>query len=204
MNLQNAMAVPPDPNTLVNTVTFQCNGPATIQITQSYSLLVGQATVIDGGSSNITLDGAGHQRMFQQTSMYNSSPPALTLSNLTLRNAKVPPADCSALLCPGSIVSGGMSVQFNHCNVENSGLAITLTSPGILVINDSQFDGASIISAATQTTISRSGFQNGSPIIAGGTVSIVGSTFSNNDVSHFETCTQLTIAFKIKSRHKEQ
>jgi predicted outer membrane repeat protein len=183
MNLQQALAQI-IPITQVNTITFQCNGPATIQIANS--LIINQSTLIDGGNM-VILDGGGTHSMFVAG---QNSATSLFLSNLTLRNAAIicpPPGPCW-----GS-VSVGLSLQIKHSRIENSGAAIYVTAGNTLGVIDTQFLASSVISAGTTTNISLSAFQGGGAILATGNVSISSSTFSGLDVSHFETCQQITI-----------
>src|SRR6516164_8652796 len=53
-NLQTALTATRDPNRSFNSIFFQCNGPATIQVTNPLEIF--QATLIDGGNT-VTLVG---------------------------------------------------------------------------------------------------------------------------------------------------
>ena len=193
VNLQQALLA--SPTNQVNKITFQCNGPATIQITAE--LEIRQPTFIDG-ARKIVLDGGGLHNMF--VSGQNST--ALFLVNLTMHNARFgcaqpgpPPPPC------WGTVATGMSLRISHSRIENCGAAIYATPGSTLEVADTQFFGSSIISAATQTTIMRSSFQGGTAIVPGGTVSIVaggnvtitGSTILNSGVGLFQAPCQLSI-----------
>jgi predicted outer membrane repeat protein len=199
INLENALLAKPDPNSLINTITFQCNGAATIQVPEVF---INQPTSIDGGGV-ITLanDLPGFPFMFVVNGTF------FYLNNLILRDHNVPSQRCTDWQhdCGGSVVYGvavAPTVEFHHSRVENSNIPVVMAS-GSLGIYDSQFAGNSDIvivtaSGVTTTTIDHSIFQNNpgaAPIEATGSfnLTITNSQFTNNGNMDLEGTCHLTM-----------
>jgi predicted outer membrane repeat protein len=195
LNLLNALLSQPDPSTHINTVTFFCNGPATIQVTNPLEIF--QATKIDGGNM-ITLVGNNTKSLIVVANPGNS----LSLYNLTLRHPTATPVHCINWLrfgCEGRVVAANGDTELNNVTIDSSANAVALTS-GTLNIVSSQFTGNSeaVITAApgvSTVTITGSVFQNnsGPPIQATGTINITDTRFVNNDTAFLVGCGQVTI-----------
>lgn len=194
VNLRNALLATPDPNSHINTITFQCNGPATIQVLRPLEIF--QGTKIDGGNT-ITLINTSSTHV----SIIVVANPGhfLYLYNLTLRHPNSTPMNCPnwrAGGCLGSVVNAQGVTEFHHVFVDSSNIPVSITSGTLGVYDNSQFTGNSeaVIVAAegvTTTTIDHSLFQNNpgaAPIEATGTVSISDTQFINNGATVLEAC----------------
>jgi predicted outer membrane repeat protein len=188
VNLETALFAPPDPNTLINTIKFQCNGSATIQVRQVF---IDQPTSIDGGNQITLVNAPGNFSMFAVNGTL------LYLHNLVLQNTSVPSGECWTNLqhCNGSVVlgvvgrgepQGSPTVELHHCTVQNSVTPISMLS-GSLSVFDSQFTGNSqaviVAEGPATVAVARSTFQSNSgaaPIEAIGNVNITNSQFINN------------------------
>ena len=181
-NLQTALTATRDPNRSFNSIFFQCNGPATIQVTNPLEIF--QATKIDGGNT-VTLVGNNTKSLIVVANPGNF----LYLYNLTLRHPAAQRITCINWMtsgCEGRIVAGQGFTMLHHVTIDSTNNPIAVTS-GTLVIEDSLFTGNSeaVIVAApkvTSTTITRSLFQDnlGSPIEATGTIAITDTRFVHN------------------------
>jgi hypothetical protein len=199
VNLRNALRAAPDPNSLINTITFHCNGAATIQV--SGPLEISQATKIDGGDATtlITSSTSTHESIIVVANPGHF----LFLYNLTLRHPNATPMNCTLWLtngCTGSVINAQGGTELHHVFVDSSHIPVSITS-GTLGIFDSQFMGNSeaVIAAApsvTTTTIDHTVFQNNvgaAPIEASGKLSITHSQFTNNGGMDLEGTCQLTM-----------
>ena len=193
MNLQAALLQPPGQNSPANTITFQCAGPASIQVTSTLS--ISQSTVIDGGGT-VTLASNIGQPMID----VGNTNVSLFLYNLTLTNTTTgrPVSPCGALPaqnCGGSVLHAAGTVELHNTRIVNSTYPLYATS-GSLNVYSSQFignHGVVISTIGTTATITGSTFQDNSdarPIVSfGGQVTInANSQFSNNMASAFENC----------------
>jgi predicted outer membrane repeat protein len=177
VNLETALLAKPDPNTLINSITFQCNGSATIQVREVF---INQPTSIDGANQITFANAPGNSFMFVVNGTF------FYLNNLILQNTGVHFVKCTTG-CGGSVVFGvavSPTVELHHCAVQNSITPIAMQT-GSLNVFDSQFTGnkEGVIVAAGTTSVVRSTFQNNSgaaPIGGTGTVSISDSQFVNN------------------------
>jgi hypothetical protein len=189
VNLRHALLAQPDPDTLVNKITFQCNGPSTIEI--GAALEVSQATRIDGGN-NITLIGTGSD----DDGMINvtNTDQFLFLDNLTLRHPPRPPF-CAGRGCLGGVVTGHGVTELRRIRIENSHNPVA--ESGTLNVFDSQFIGniGIVVRGGGTITIDNSVFQEtaGDPIVSRDTLTITNSQFLNNEAAIVVTGSELTI-----------
>jgi predicted outer membrane repeat protein len=198
-SLRTAIIAHPDPNTLINHVTFECGGPATIAFTTGGPLEIFQATSVDGGNS-ITLASTSAS---SRTSLFVVANPGnfLYLRNLVLSHSNtdrpicIPPATC-----PGTVINGQGVTQLDNVSIRNSYSPVSVTA-GSLTISNSQFmeNGGTVIDIGlgVSTLITGSVFQDNSgatPIVARGNVSITTSKFlGNGSASFFPLECQLSI-----------
>jgi predicted outer membrane repeat protein len=201
VNLRQAIRAAPDPQSLVNTITFRCNGPTTIQI--SAPLEIFQSTRIDGGNT-ITLTTTT-LRTDESLIVVANPGTFLYVNNLTLRHPSSTPMSCSDWEtngCVGSVLTAQGVTEFHHVLIDSSRLPVSVTSGTLGVYDNSRFFGnteAVIVAApgVTSTTIDNSVFQNNSgaaPIKATtGSIKITNSQFSNNDASILQGTCNITI-----------
>ena len=198
-NLRQAIAATPDQNSLINTITFQCGGPATISFTIGGPLEIFQATSIDGGSSVALTSAIPSSR----NSLFVVANPGsfLYLNNLTLSHTNTDHPICiPPVTCPSTVINGQGITQLNNVTIEDSYSPLSVTS-GTLTISQSRFTGNSgtvvDIGDGVTTTVVGSSFQNNSdatPMVARGVVSITGSQFvGNGSASFFPGACQLSI-----------
>jgi hypothetical protein len=203
LNLIDALLAQPSTRingTLVNKITFQCPGPATIQI--GTPLLISQATAIEGGGV-VTLLGTTLDPI-----MISVQDPGnfLFLSNLTLRNpVEATPTPCSLSMwaqsgCQGRVITGQGTIELHHVHIDGTRVPIGVTG-GTVAVFDSEFTGNSeavIVAAPNVTSVTISSSSNfhdnpGAPLlIARGNISITDSQFINNFGSVFTGDCNLT------------
>jgi hypothetical protein len=197
-NLRQALTAPLNPNTGANTITFQCGGPATIDVSQP-PLEILQATVIDGAgavtltSSNTTSRAA----MF----VVGTSGNFFQLHNMTLTRPNTPKqVTCNISSCTGTLLNAQGVTQLDNVVIQNTDTPISVFS-GSLTVSQSQFTGNTgnliVAPPGATTTITGSGFQDNigaTPLLASGTVNITGTSFFGQNVrSFFASPCQLNI-----------
>jgi hypothetical protein len=108
------------------TITFSISNQ-TITLTQELPLILGNGTVIDGGSNDVTIDGAGAYRAFFVGN--GLSIISVTIQNLTIHNAVAPggsggTGDETAYGGGGGAGLGGAIFVMNGANLTIANLAL--------------------------------------------------------------------------------
>jgi hypothetical protein len=155
-------------------VTFDCSGPATIDIsTGTGTKTIAADTTIDGGNL-ITLSGV----KFVVNAGVEFTVQHLTLGNASARRwgGGVPPP-----VRPAIANNGGTLTVSDSILAGNSGGAIVNGASSVTTITNSTFAGNTVTNNGGTLTVSHSAFAgNGVAISNGGTLSVANSTFTDN------------------------
>lgn len=148
-------------------VTFDCGGPATITVTKPIVLSLTTDTTLDGGGK-ITLDGGGTTRILYFDSLnFRATTTTVTLENITLAHG----------MSTGTPIPSAPPPCSQGFMLDGGGAALWMRD-GVLHVIDSTFDGNTGASPGPDV--------GGGAIYAVGSldVTIVGSTFTNNQASN--------------------
>jgi predicted outer membrane repeat protein len=197
MNLRRALTAALNPNTATNTITFQCGGPATIEIDGPLEIM--QATAIDGGTTiTLTSSNSSFRSSLVVVALTGNF---LYLRNLTLTHPNAERQFCDLSTCVGTVLNAQGFTEFDNVVIQNTDTPIVASS-GTLTVSQSQLAGNTghlVVTAPGATlNIISSGFQDNvgaMPLLAGGTTSITASHFSGQSVASFfpSPCQQLTV-----------
>lgn len=164
-------------------IVLDCAAGSVIRIARSHPIT--RDTHIDGGG-RVVLDAGGTTAVFT----ISDRTVKLTLSNITIRNARPSGA------AQGGLVSGAGVIELDNTHVLNTVSAINL-APGVVLSTDSEFaDGSGTAIAAPGIELTRTPIHGSliQPIrSSGATVTVHGGEYTGGQPSVFSNCQLIVI-----------